>query len=300
MIYTVTISPAIDYVVHLPSMRDGATNRSTGEEYYFGGKGINVSVVLHELGIANKALGFIAGFTGKALDEGLKEQGIDTDFITLDNGITRINVKIKAGKETEINSQGALPQEKDFALLEEKIHGLARGDILVLSGSVPAGTPPDLYASFCAIAEEAGAETVVDTRGEQLMNALMYEPFLVKPNQTEIREIFGSNITAEEGAERLKNAGARNVIVSLGSEGALMLSEDGNRYKCGTARGKTVNSVGSGDSMVAGFLAGYLQSHDYDYAIRLGSAAGSATAFSPGLACRKDIMHCLSGISLVQ
>ena len=293
MIYTLTISPAIDYVVHLDQMIPGATNRSSREEYYFGGKGINVSTVLQNLGVDSVALGFIAGFTGKALEEGLARMGIRTDFILLEEGITRINIKVKSGQETEINGQGAVPEERHLQMMEEKLEQLQDGDMLVISGSIPRCLPENTYDRFLKVAARRGACCVVDTSGQKLLSALKYRPFLVKPNWDEIRELFGNDVTPEEGAGKLQALGARNVIISLGGEGAIMAAEDGSIYRCGVPPGTVRNTVGSGDSMVAGFIAGYLKTHDLQYALELGSAAGVATAYSPGLATREEIKACL-------
>ena len=293
MIYTVTISPAIDYIVHLDSMVMGATNRSRQEEYYFGGKGINVSVMLQHLGMPSVALGFVAGFTGEALEKGLHDQNIATDFVHLGTGITRINVKIKSTQETEINGQGAIPEEKDFLLLIDKLTKMRKGDILVISGSIPNGLPADTYDRLLSTAEMQGALPVVDTNGELLLSTLKHRPFLIKPNRDELIDLFGE-ITPLEGAERLHAMGARNVIISLGREGAMLLVEDGRIYRCGVPSGSAINTVGSGDSMVAGFIAGYSTTQNYQHALNLGGAAGSATAFTPGLADRDSIEACLA------
>lgn len=293
MIYTVTISPAIDYIVHLDSMVMGATNRSRQEEYYFGGKGINVSVMLQHLGVPNVALGFVAGFTGEALEKGLHDQNIATDFVHLGTGITRINVKIKSTQKTEINGQGAIPEEKDFLLLIDKLTKMRKGDILVISGSIPNGLPADTYDRLLSTAEMQGALPVVDTNGELLLSTLKHRPFLIKPNRDELIDLFGE-ITPLEGAERLHAMGARNVIISLGREGAMLLAEDGRIYRCGVPSGSAINTVGSGDSMVAGFIAGYSTTQNYQHALNLGGAAGSATAFTPGLADRDSIEACLA------
>jgi 1-phosphofructokinase len=296
MIYTVTISPAIDYVMHLNKMTAGATNRSASEEYYFGGKGINVSVMLRNLGIESVALGFVAGFTGKALEEGLAGQGIKTDFVHLDKGITRINVKIKSDQETEINGQGAIPEMKDFDVLADKLEHLQSGDILVISGTIPKRLPDDTYDRLLTVASDKDVMAVVDTSGELLLSTLRHRPFLIKPNIDELKDLFGSDIEPLEGAQKLHAAGARNVIVSLGGKGAMLLAENGEAHYCGVPSGKVLNTVGSGDSMVAGFLAGYTETGDYQKALELGGAAGSATAFTPGLAARETIDRCLSEI----
>lgn len=296
MIYTITISPAIDYVMHLSSMESGATNRSSQEEYYFGGKGINVSTILNQLGIENVALGFVAGFTGKALEEGLHEQGIKTDFIHLSNGITRINVKIKSGIETEINGQGAIPDESEFDLLADKLKTLSPNDKLILSGNVPKGLPDDTYDRLLTVSSSSNINSIVDTSGKLLLSTLKHHPFLIKPNLDELKALMGESIEPLSGARKLQSLGARNVIVSLGSKGAVLLSEDGKDYFCEPPEGNVLNTVGSGDSMVAGFVAGYEMTDDYGYAFHLASAAGAATAFSPGLATRDRIFECLKAI----
>lgn len=293
MIYTVTISPAIDYVVHLDRLQKGATNRSTGEEYFLGGKGINVSQILKELGMESIVLGFVNGFTGKALENGLHQGKIKTDFIYPKQGITRINVKIKAGEETEINGQGTIADESDLKMLYDKLRKLQDGDVLIISGNIPAAVPQDTYSRLLEAVKEKDVLCIVDTNGAALMDVLKYHPFLIKPNMDELRDVFGEKISAEEGVEKLQKAGARNVIVSMGGDGAMLKAENGTLYTSGVCRGKMINSVGAGDSMVAGFVAGYLEKKDYQYALDLGSAAGAATAFSPGLAVRQQIYDCM-------
>lgn len=293
MIYTVTINPAIDYIVHLDHVEPGITNRSSKEEYYLGGKGINVSIMLQHLGIPSVALGFVAGFTGDALEKGLEAQNVKSDFVHLANGITRINVKIKSTKETEINGQGAIPNENDFLLLVDKLTKMRKDDILVISGSIPNGLPADAYERLLSVAKQQGALPVVDTNGELLLSTLKFHPFLIKPNHDELKDLFG-DISPLEGASKLQSLGARNVIVSLGKDGALLLAENGESYTCGVPKGTPLNTVGSGDSVVAGFMAGYAKTHDYQYALNLGGAAGSATAFTPGLAEHDTIMACLA------
>ena len=294
MIYTITISPAIDYVVHLDEFRIGMTNRSSGEEFFFGGKGINVSQILKELGMKSVALGFVNGFTGKALENGLHKRGIETDFLYPRQGITRINVKIKAGEETEINGQGTIADEDDLKMLAEKLQKLESGDVLIVSGNIPSAIPQDTYSRLLETVKDKDIRIIVDTNGEALMDVLKFHPFLIKPNIDELRDIFGEAITAEDGASMLQAAGARNVIVSMGKDGALLMAEDGRLYRAGVCSGKMLNSVGAGDSMVAGFVAGYMEKNDYQYALDLGSAAGSATAFSPGLAKRQQIDECMN------
>lgn len=292
MIYTVTFNPAIDYVVHMDEMKPGATNRSQREEMYFGGKGINVSVVLRELGIASKALGFAAGFTGEAIEKGLAEMGIDTDFVHLEKGCSRINVKIKASEETEINGQGPHIDEKALNSLFDKLDMLSEGDVLILAGSIPSSLPADIYSKILEMLEGRNVKTIVDAAGMLLLNVLKYKPFLVKPNDSELGEMFGAELDSDEDIEkyarRLQEMGAVNVLVSMAGNGAMLIDEYGIKHRCGVCRGTVKNSVGAGDSMVAGFAAGCAQG-DYEYALKLGTAAGGATAFSDGLASKEMI-----------
>lgn len=298
MIYTVTFSPAIDYVVYMDEFNQGTTNRTRREEYFFGGKGINVSTILTELGIQNTALGFVSGFTGEALERGLKDKGIRTDFVHLDNGITRINIKLKMDKETEINAQGPQINEAQIKELMEKLNMLKEGDILIVSGNVPNTLPEDIYEIILRRLEGRGIEFVVDATGQLLKNVLKFRPFLIKPNKKELEEITGCSIVNDEelrqGAESLQAEGARNVLVSLGGDGAYLLCEDGTEHIMkAICDEKAVNTVGAGDSMVAGFLAGYLRKGSCAYGLRLGIAAGSATACSEGLATETKIKEYL-------
>ena len=298
MIYTVTMNPAIDYVVRLPqNLTPGAINRSAGEDYQFGGKGINVSTVLHRLGHPTTALGFVAGATGAWLEQELEETGLHTRFIHLADGQTRINVKIKASEETEINGMGPEIKDSDLQQLFLQLKQLAASDILVLSGSVPRCMGADTYGRILGALDIPGIKTVVDAAGDLLLQALPFHPFLIKPNHIELAELFGMPMDSEsaivDAARKLRNAGAKNVLVSLGSAGALLLDETGTLHRCPAPRGQVVNSVGSGDSMVAGFLAGFLETGDYESALRMGVAAGSATAFSLGLADRTAVRQLL-------
>lgn len=293
MIYTVTFNPAIDYVIHLEDIELGAVNRTESEEIFFGGKGINVSTVLSNLGAENIALGFISGFTGKAIESGLNKNGIKTDFIELESGITRINVKIKSKEETDINGQGPAISRKAITELLDKLKILQRGDFLVLAGSIPSTMPDDIYEKIMERLKDSGSNIVVDATGDLLKNVLKYHPFLVKPNNHELGEMFGVEINTEEEiieyAGKLRQMGARNVLVSRAGDGAILTAENGEVIKMGVPSGKVLNSVGAGDSMVAGFIFGYLQSGDYREALKLGTACGSATAFSPGLAEKEKV-----------
>ena len=292
MIYTVTFNPAIDYVAQLPgALQLGVINRNSAEAFQFGGKGINVSNVLTALGFDSTALGFIAGFTGDGLEKGLQEMGLDTRFIRVQQGMTRINVKIKAMEETEINGLGPVITQVDMDALYNQLDGLQPGDTLVLSGSIPACLPSDTYEAIMAHLQNRGIQIVVDATRELLVNVLKYHPFLIKPNNHELGEIFGKELPTDteivDCAKKLQDMGGRNILVSMAGDGALLLDEHGNCHRTGCPKGTVVNSVGAGDSMVAGFLAGWLQTRDYGYALKLGTAAGSATAFSWSF-----LLHC--------
>ena len=299
MIYTVTFNPAVDYVMHTRGMKTGSVNRSESEEIYFGGKGINVSLVLSQLGISSIALGFVAGFTGKAIEEGISQKGIETDFVHLKKGFSRINVKIKSDDETELNGQGPEITGEALEDLFGKLEKLKDGDMLILAGSIPNSLPADIYEKILAAVSDRKIKTVVDATKNLLLNVLKYKPFLIKPNIHELEEMFGVTLkTNEETAEyarRLKEMGAQNVLVSMAGDGALLLDENGKIHICGVCKGKVKNSVGAGDSMVAGFIAGFLTDpqNGYEYALKLGTAAGGATAFSDGLAQKDEIYRLL-------
>lgn len=296
MIYTVTFNPAIDYIVHTGTMQVGQVNRSQGEELYFGGKGINVSFVLHELGLPSKALGFVAGFTGAAIEAGIQEQGIATDFVHLDSGFSRINVKIKSGEETELNGQGPNISEAAVAELFEKLNQLQDGDVLILAGSIPNTMPADSYEKILAHLSDKKIKVVVDATKDLLLKVLPYHPFLIKPNNHELGELFGVTLHSIEEiatyAKKLQEMGAKNVLISMAGDGALLIDETGKQHVCGVCKGTVKNSVGAGDSMVAGFVAGSMHG-DYEAALKLGTAAGGATAFSEGLAQRAEIERLL-------
>lgn len=297
MVYTVTFNPALDYVVRVDGFQTGSLNRTRSEEIQFGGKGINVSIVLHNLGVQTVATGFLAGFTGQALERGLRKVGIHTDFIWLPQGLTRINVKLKAQEETEINGRGPDIPPAALEELSGKLDRLQRGDVLDLSGSIPASLPDDVYQKLLARLEGRGILTVVDATRDLLCAALPHKPFLIKPNRRELGEIFGKGLAADgeiaDCARRLQERGARNVLVSMAGDGSLLLDEAGGLHRLGVPRGRVRNSVGAGDSMVAGFLAGWLKTGDYTAAHRMGAAAGAATAFSDGLATGAQVMALL-------
>lgn len=300
MIYTVTLNPALDYVVRMGTFQDGKINRTESEEIQYGGKGINVSAVLKALGVESIALGFVAGFTGKALEEGLRDAGIHTDFVRLPQGLTRINVKIKAGIETEINANGPAIGEEELGQLYSRLDRMEEGDMLVLSGSVPSSLSQDVYEKILSRLQGKGISFVVDSTRNLLCNALPYHPFLIKPNHLELGEIFGRVLHSDEEirecAAKLQERGARNVLVSMAGDGSLLLDENGICYRLGVPKGVVRNSVGAGDSMVAGFLAGWLKTGEYAYAHRMGAAAGSATAFSDGLATQEKILQMMDSL----
>ena len=295
MIYTVTFNPAIDYVVRTGEMKVGVVNRTESEEIYFGGKGLNVSIILNELGIKSEALGFVAGFTGEAIENGMAKDGIKTDFVHLNNGFSRINVKIQSSFETEINGQGPEISEENIEELFKKLNKIQDGDTIVLAGSIPASLPSDIYERILEYLKNKKIRAIVDATGDMLMNVLKYKPFLIKPNNFELEEIFGVELkTAEDVSEyalKLKEMGAVNVLVSMAGDGAILADENGKIHACGVCSGTVKNSVGAGDSMVAGFIAG-CEKKSYEYALKLGTAAGGATAFSDGLA-KKDLIYSL-------
>ena len=292
MVCTVTFNPAIDYVVHTEEMKLGATNRSEREEMYFGGKGINVSIVLRELGIKSKALGFTAGFTGEAIEKGLADAGIDADFVRLDSGNSRINVKIKSTEETELNGQGPDIDDKALSALFEKLDRLSDGDTLVLAGSIPSSLPSDIYERILERLSGKNIRAVVDATKDLLLNVLKYKPFLIKPNNHELGEMFGVELKTDEEIEKyarkLQEMGAVNVLISMAGDGAMLIDEYGKKHRCGVCKGVVKNSVGAGDSMVAGFTAGAINGN-YEYALKIETAAGGATAFSNGLATKEEI-----------
>ena len=296
MIYTVTFNPAIDYVVHTDDMKTGSVNRSSKEEIYFGGKGINVSWVLSELGIKSKALGFVAGFTGKAIENGIKAKGIETDFVHLEKGFSRINVKIKSSEETELNGQGPVITDEAIKELYSKLDKLEDGDTLILAGSIPNTLPSDIYEKILEYISSKDIKIVVDATKDLLLKVLKFRPFLIKPNNHELGEMFGIELKTNEEiikyARRLKDMGAVNVLISMAGDGAILIDKDDNVHTCGVCRGKVKNSVGAGDSMVAGFVAGSVDG-DYEYALKLGTASGGATAFSDGLAKKDEIFRLL-------
>ena len=295
MIYTVTFNPALDYAIYVDHYRAGEVNRMSEEKILPGGKGINVSVVLKNLGVDSVALGFIAGFTGEEIRRRLTEDfHCASDFIVLPSGTSRINVKLKTDTETDINGQGPKIPGEAIEALYTKLDALEDGDLLIVSGSIPDSLPDDMYERIMKRLAGKNIRIVVDATKDLLTNVLGYKPFLIKPNNHELGEIYGVTLRTREEvvpyAKKMQERGARNVLVSMAGEGAVLVDEEGGVHLHESPKGKVVNSVGAGDSMVAGFVAGYLQSGDYEEAFRMGISAGSASAFSADLATRDEIM----------
>ena len=293
MIYTVTFNPSLDYIVSVDDFQLGRTNRTTKEQMLAGGKGINVSTVLSNLGIQNIALGFVAGFTGRELETMAKEQGLCCDFITLEQGCTRINVKLKDFDGTEINGMGPVIDSTAVERLMNQLRMLQEGDVVVLAGSIPSSMSDSIYRDIMEELAPKGIKFVVDATKKLLLNVLEYHPFLIKPNNHELGEIFGVTLETRESvvsyAKKLQEMGARNVLVSMAGEGAVLVAENGDVFMAPSPEGKLVNAVGAGDSMVAGFLAGWEETKDYQHAFKMGLAAGSASAFSELLATKDEI-----------
>lgn len=293
MIYTVTFNPSLDYIVSVNNFQMGMTNRTDSELLLPGGKGINVSIVLKNLGVENTALGFIAGFTGEEIRREVEEIGVRANFIQVEKGVSRINVKLKSIDGTEINGQGPDISEEKVEELLKKLEALKDGDILVLAGSIPASIPDDIYKNIMKRLAGKGIMIVVDATKDLLLNVLEYHPFLIKPNNHELGEVFKTELKTREDvipyAKKLQEMGARNVLVSMAGEGAVLIAEDGSEYTASAPKGKLVNGVGAGDSMVAGFLAGWMEKKNYVHAFHMGIAAGSASAFSEYLAKREEI-----------
>lgn len=293
MIYTVTFNPSIDYIVSVDDFRLGYVNRTSEELMLPGGKGINVSMVLSNLGFDNTALGFLAGFTGDSIHKMLGEQGVNADFINVKEGMTRINVKIRAQQESEINGMGPAIKQEDIDALYAKLDELKDGDILVLAGSIPSVMPGTMYSDIMKHLQGKDIRIVVDATKDLLVNVLEYKPFLIKPNNHELGEIYGVELNTRDEvvpyAKKMQEAGARNVLISMAGEGAVLVAEDGQVYKSKCPKGKVKNSVGAGDSMVAGFIAGYLETGEYKEALRKGLLTGSASAFSDYLATKEEV-----------
>ena len=295
MIYTVTFNPSLDYIVSVDDFKLGLTNRTSSELLLPGGKGINVSTILTNLGIESTALGFVAGFTGDEIIRKVEEIGVRSDFIRIEDGISRINVKLKSIDGTEINGMGPDISPEKTEELMKKLDLLVPGDVLVLAGSIPVSMPDDIYSRILERLEGKGVTFVVDATGELLLNVLKYHPFLIKPNNHELGDIFGVKLKTREEVvpygRKLQEMGAKNVLISMAGEGAVLVAEDGSVYETPAPKGVLVNAVGSGDSMVAGFTAGWMEKKDYRHAFYMGVASGSASAFSEYLATKDEIME---------
>lgn len=301
MIYTVTLNPSLDYIVSVDGFEVGKTNRTSSEMMLPGGKGINVSTILKNLGLENTALGYVAGFTGVEIERRLHEMGVRTGFITLREGMSRINFKLSSIEGTEINGRGPVIQAVDIERLMEQLSSLKDGDVLFLSGSIPSSMPDDIYRDIMERLQDREIQIIVDATGELLLKVLPYHPVLIKPNHHELGEIFGAELTPGPGvvpyARKLQEMGARNVLISMAGHGAILVAEDGTVYQAPAPSGQLKNGVGAGDSMVAGFMAGWLEKQDYRHAFRMGVAAGSASAFSENLATAEEIADVLKQVT---
>ena len=297
MINTITLNPSLDYIVKVDNFKVDAVNRSNEEQIYPGGKGINVSIVLNNLGVKNTALGFIAGFTGDEILRRIKDHGVDCDFIKVKSGLSRLNVKLKSNEETEINGSGPRISESDLELLFEKISHLKKGDYLVLSGSIPSSVPNDIYESIMKRLLDKEVEFVVDATKDLLLKVLKYKPFLIKPNHHELAELFNVTLNDDNDiikyGKKLQEMGAKNVLISMAGDGAILIPENGDPIKREVPKGILKNSVGAGDSMVAGFISGYLKNNDINEAFKMGIATGSASAFSEELATKDEVINLL-------
>lgn len=304
VIYTVTFNPSLDYIVSVKDFRPGMTNRTSSELMLAGGKGINVSIVLGNLGIKSTALGFIAGFTGDEIVRRLHNSGINSEFIKINDGISRINIKLKSIDGTEINGQGPHIDSSHIEQLMNRLRRLESGDILVLAGSIPAGISDNIYKDIMDMLKDKGVQIVVDATSRLLTNVLEYKPFFIKPNQHELGDIFNVTLNTQEEvipyALELKKMGAVNVCVSMGGKGAILVADDGNVYKAKSPDGILKNSVGAGDSLVAGFLSGWIEKKDYEYAFRKGVATGSASAFSERLATNGDVNGLIGKVTIIR
>uniref|UniRef100_UPI00402AA7B0 1-phosphofructokinase n=1 Tax=[Ruminococcus] torques TaxID=33039 RepID=UPI00402AA7B0 len=301
MIYTVTFNPSLDYIVSVNDFQLGLTNRTDSELILLGGKGINVSTILMNLGIDSTAFGFAAGFTGEEIIREVEAMGIRSDFIKIDSGISRINLKLKNIDGTEINGSGPEISEEKIEELLRKLDILGEGDILVLAGSIPASMPADMYSTIMERLQHKNVTFIVDATKDLLINVLKYKPFLIKPNNHELGELFDVKLTTREEVipygKKLQKQGARNVLISMAGEGAVLVAEDGSVYEAPAPKGTLVNAVGAGDSMVAGFTAGWIEKKDYRHAFYMGVSAGSASAFSEYLATKEEIMDLYEKVS---
>lgn len=293
MIYTVTFNPSLDYIVSVEDFKTGITNRTASEMILPGGKGLNVSMVLGNLGIVNTALGYVAGFTGEEIVRRIRDMGVKSDLIVIDEGFSRINLKLKSIDGTEINGCGPRVSEENLQSLLDKLSALEKGDLLILAGSIPGSLPDDIYRKIMQQLDGREVMIIVDAAGDLLINVLEYHPFLIKPNHHELGKIFGVELATREAvipyAGKLQEMGAVNVLVSMAGEGAVLAAADGKVYTAPAPKGRLINSVGAGDSMVAGFIAGWMERKDYGHAFAMGIAAGSASAFSEQLATKEEV-----------
>lgn len=303
MIYTVTFNPSLDYIVSVDDFKLGLTNRTSSELLLPGGKGINVSTVLMNLGIESTALGFIAGFTGAEIVRRLEDMGVKNGFIPIEDGFSRINLKLKSIDGTEINGQGPKISDEEIKMLMDQLNKLDKGDVLFLSGSIPASMPDDAYQKIMEMLDGRGVQIAVDATKDLLMNVLPYHPFLIKPNNHELGEIFGVELETREKVvpygKKLQEMGAQNVLISMAGEGAVLIASDGQVISTPAPKGTLVNGVGAGDSMVAGFMAGWMEKQDYEYAFYMGVSAGSASAFSENLATKEEIKAVYAQVTAV-
>ena len=297
MINTITLNPSLDYIVKVDSFKVDSLNRIEEERICAGGKGINVSIVLKNLGVENTALGYVAGFTGDEILSQIESHGVSCDFVKLKKGFSRINVKLKSDGETEINGAGPEITEEDLKVLYDKLSHLTKGDYLILSGSIPTSVPDDIYENIMNSLLETGVEFIVDATKDLLLKVLKYKPFLIKPNHHELAEMFNVELKNDEDiikyGKKLQEMGAKNVLISMAGDGAILLPENGEAIKREVPKGVLKNSVGAGDSMVAGFLCGYLKNNDIDEAFKMGIATGSASAFSDNLATEEEVNNLL-------
>ena len=300
MINTITLNPSLDYIVKVDSFKVDSLNRTEEERIYAGGKGINVSIVLKNLGVENTALGYVAGFTGDEILRQIESHGVNCDFVKLENGFSRINVKLKSEGETEINGAGPEITQENLKILYKKLSNLNKGDYLILSGSIPGSVPDDIYENIMNSLLDTGVEFIVDATKDLLLKVLKYKPFLIKPNHHELAEMFNVELKGDEDiikyGKKLQEMGAKNVLISMAGDGAILLPENGEAIKKEVPKGILKNSVGAGDSMVAGFLCGYLKNKDIDEAFKMGIATGSASAFSEKLATEDEVYKLLKEI----
>lgn len=297
MINTITLNPSLDYIVKVDSFKVDSLNRIEEERICAGGKGINVSIVLKNLGVANTALGYVAGFTGDEILRQIESHGVSCDFVKLQKGFSRINVKLKSDGETEINGAGPEITEDDLKVLYDKLSDLTKGDYLILSGSIPTSVPDDIYENIMNSLLDTGVEFIVDATKDLLLKVLKYKPFLIKPNHHELAEMFNVELKNDDDiikyGKKLQEMGAKNVLISMAGDGAILIPENGEAIKREVPKGVLKNSVGAGDSMVAGFLCGYLKNNDIAEAFKMGIATGSASAFSDNLATEEEVYNLL-------